>query len=655
VLNGNDPTFQPCTCRASRGAVGGQCELCGRTIAGVVQPIAATVDSSNPVAAGTPGSGRPTRWDEISLWVPQEVIDAGPAALVAGRYVRVGKRPIGMGAYGEVWKAYDKHLERWVALKIIRVLDDNARAAALAEAKTVGGLRHPHIAQLFDAGDIDAASCFLAMEFIDGDTLESRIGGPVIASVRLVRDAALAVHLAHTRGFVHRDLKPRNLMFERDRPDHVFVLDFGVARWMPNPRGASEQVPVGTFAYMAPEQASGDSVDARADIYGLGTTLYHLLASQIYPPLAVGDSWMTMARKVIEHAAPPVSILNHDVDDELDGIVEKALRKSPAERQVSAHELAVALTTWLDVRTRTVAEVRGADPNLIAGRYRIVRPFGQGGFGNVYVAHDTHTATEVILKRQHVRNPHMRALMFRGAQIQSRANHPYIVPVFDFGDDESGFPYAVMRWVRDARTLDQTQFPLVTGIRLLCDAAVAIHDIHELGYYRLDIKPGNALVTGRPPLIQLIDFDLAIHTSDPPDDTGSLAGTPAVMSPEQVGSGKPLDRRTDVFALGATLYFTVAGRYPLQPSAEGLRGIGDMLDGLLANKLTDLRDAVPSVDLALRDIVMQCLAFDPADRFQTMAATADALTAWLRAAELDRRGGGNDADSTSRTSARFVG
>jgi len=110
-----------------------------------------------------------------------------------------------------------------------------------------------------------------------------------------------------------------------------------------------------------------------------------------------------------------------------------------------------------------------------------------------------------------------------------------------------------------------------------------------------------------------------------------------------------------VFALGATLYFTVAGRYPLQPSAEGLRGIGDMLDGLLANKLTDLRDAVPSVDLALRDIVMQCLAFDPADRFQTMAATADALTAWLRAAELDRRGGGNDADSTSRTSARFVG
>jgi serine/threonine protein kinase len=628
-----------CTCRVPRGAPPGACQLCGRAISALapVSPHAATLDESHAEddadAIGMPRpDGPPLEWNEVTMVLSREVVEARPEAIITGRYVQIGRRPIGGGSFGEVWKAYDKRLERWVALKLVRVADDEARRAAIAEAKTLGRLRHPHIARLLDAGDVDDASCYLAMDFIDGDTLERRVGGPVIASVRLVRDAALAVHEAHLRGFVHRDLKPRNLMYERDRPDHVFVLDFGLARWISSPRGASVYAPVGTFAYMSPEQASGCEVDARADVYGLATTLYHLLAGRIYPPLEQGDSWMTMARKVLEHTGAPAGSLNRDVDAELDAILARALSKRPEARHATALAFADELARWIDARSRPPAEVRRADTGLVAGRYRVLRTLGQGGFGTVSLALDTHTSAEIVLKQQHHhRNPATRAMMTRSAHIQSRVHHPLIVPVFDFGEDEAGLAFLAMRWVRDAQTFDRVALPPRMKIRLLRDAAAAVHEIHELGYYRLDLKPSNALVTGRPPLIQLVDFDLALHADDPRndgEDSGAIIGTPVVMSPEQVGSGKPLDRRTDVFSLGATLYVTLAGRYPVQSPDNNLR---DILLGLLENRLVDLRAVAPAVDAGLARIVMRCLAYDPADRFPTMLELADALTEWLGA------------------------
>lgn len=624
-----------CTCRAPRGAPSETCQLCGRTIGALapVSPLAATLDESHVAAEADDGgsrrlrsSGSPLQWNEISMVVPQEVLSARPEAIVAERYVRIGTRPLGGGSYGEVWKAFDKRLERWVALKIVRVADDRARRAAIAEAKTLGRLRHAHIARLLDAGDVDDASCYLAMDFIDGDTLESRVGGPVIASVRLVRDAALAVHEAHLRGFVHRDLKPRNMMFERDRPDHVFVLDFGLARWISSPRGASVYAPVGTFAYMSPEQASGCEVDARSDVYGLATTLYHLLAGRFYPPLEPGDSWMTMARKVLEHTGAPASSLNPDVDVELDAILARALSKRPEARPATALAFADELARWIDARSRPAAELPRAGTGLVAGRYRVLRTLGYGGFGDISLALDTHTSAEVVLKQQHThRSPESRAMMARSAKIQSQVHHPFVVPVFDFGEDEGGLAFLAMRWVRDARTLDQVVLPPRELVRLVRDATAAVHEIHELGYYQLDLKPANALVTGHPPLIQLTDFDLALHADDARDD-GAIVGTPVVMSPEQVGSGKPLDRRTDVFSIGATLYFLLARRYPLQSAQNDFR---EIIEGLLGNQLVDLRAVAPAVDPGLRRIVMRCLAYDPADRYQTMLALADALTAWL--------------------------
>jgi serine/threonine-protein kinase len=204
-------------------------------------------------------------------------------------------------------------------------------------------------------------------------------------------------------------------------------------------------------------------------------------------------------------------------------------------------------------------------------------------------------------------------------------SHPFVVPVFDYGDDEAGVPFAVMRWVRDAVTLDRLDDSVPVKVRLVRDAALAVHEIHELGYFRLDLKPGNTLVTGKPPLLQLIDFDLALHADDARDDQ-SIAGTLVVMSPEQVGSRKPLDRRTDIFALGSTLYYALAKRYPVDSRDNDYR---DIVLALRENQLVDLRTAAPSVDPRLREIVMRCLAYDPADRYPTMLALADALTRWL--------------------------
>jgi serine/threonine-protein kinase len=385
---------------------------------------------------------------------------------------------------------------------------------------------------------------------------------------------------------------------------------------------------------MAPEQAGGYQVDERSDVYGLATTLYHLLTGRIYPPLEPGDDPWTMVRKVREHGGPRARTLNPDVDEELDAILARALSKRPEDRHPRALAFADELARWIDARSRPPAELQRADDGLVAGRYRLLRPLAHGGFGTVFLALDTHTSAEVVLKQQDVRNPRVRAMMARSALIQSRVHHPLIVPVFDFGD-EAGRAFLVMRWVRDARTLDQIELPVRDKVRLVRDAAAAIHDIHELGYYRLDLKPSNALVTGRPPMIQLVDFDLALHADDPDesghgdDDEGGalITGTMHFMSPEQFRGDKRLDRRTDVFSLGVTLYHVLSGSYPFPHSS-----FIEMIAGLLENRLVDLREVAPAVDAGLARIVMRCLAYDPADRFPTMLDLAGALTDWLGAA-----------------------
>ncbi len=274
--------------------------------------------------------------------VPADVERALPSAHF-GHFVRVAK--LGAGGMGEVWKAWDSRLNRWVALKFLKGTDDEEIARFLREAQLAGQLSHPHIAAIYDVGQ-DQGQHFIAMQFVEGQTLKTFPRGDRKQLARLIRDGARAVAFAHERGVVHRDLKPENLMVTPGREPHLYVMDFGLARAT---EGASDlsisgQI-VGTPGYMSPEQARGGRAGPRSDVWSLGATLYHLVADT--PPFR-GANVMETLRKVTDDDPKPPRAIEPRVDVDLETIVLKCLDKDPARRYASAGDLADDLDRWLN-------------------------------------------------------------------------------------------------------------------------------------------------------------------------------------------------------------------------------------------------------------------------------------------------------------------
>ncbi len=252
----------------------------------------------------------------------------------AGRFSLAEK--LGAGAMGEVWKARDEDLGRWVALKFLKGSDAEEVGRFRREAQLAARLNHPNIAAIYEVGEADGRP-FIAMQHVAGRTLSNFPLGDLRRAAELVRDAARAVHYAHEQGIVHRDLKPSNLMVEGDR---VFVMDFGLARQASVRSSLSATgLMVGTPSYMSPEQARADRVDARSDVWALGATLYEMLCGRV--PFDAPDLMGTLTRIVEDEPAPP------GAGADLDTIVLKCLEKSPARRYQSAAALADDLDRWL--------------------------------------------------------------------------------------------------------------------------------------------------------------------------------------------------------------------------------------------------------------------------------------------------------------------
>ncbi len=257
----------------------------------------------------------------------------------AGKFV-LGEL-LGAGAMGEVWRARDPELGRDVALKFLKGADEALLARFRREAQTVGRLDHPHIAALYEVGESEGRP-FIAMQLVEGRTLKDWPGRDPRELAALVRDAARGVAHAHSRGVVHRDLKPENLMAGAGPAGpHVYVMDFGLARAVEGESGlsAAGQI-VGTPSYLSPEQARGEPAGPGSDVYGLGATLYALLAGR--PPHR-GKTLLDTLRQVIEVEPEPL----RGVDRDLATIVSKCLEKDPDRRYESADALADDLERWL--------------------------------------------------------------------------------------------------------------------------------------------------------------------------------------------------------------------------------------------------------------------------------------------------------------------
>jgi serine/threonine-protein kinase len=264
---------------------------------------------------------------------------------------------LGRGGMGEVYKAWDENLHRYVAIKLIRPghasSDDLARFRR--EAMLAAALDHPNIAPVFDVGEQDAQP-YIVMKYIDGATLDKAHLADLRRLVSIMRDVARAVGCAHsqTPPVIHRDIKPQNVML--DRAGRAYVMDFGLAKSLsqgPSTLTASVAC-MGTPAYMAPEQARGrvKEVDARTDVYSLGASLYMLLAGKCPHP---AETPQEMLFRIGTEPPDPLRRVRPDVPAALEAIVTKAMAREKADRYANASEMADALEAYLEGRAPSKA------------------------------------------------------------------------------------------------------------------------------------------------------------------------------------------------------------------------------------------------------------------------------------------------------------
>jgi serine/threonine protein kinase/class 3 adenylate cyclase len=268
---------------------------------------------------------------------------------------RVGRftltRLLGRGASGVVCEGHDTSTGDKVAVKLLHTsrLDKKGRLRFAKEARILAELRHPAIARLLHADMDDEQTPFLAVEHVDGKSLGSILKDEgrldPARAVRLIADAARGVAAAHAAGIVHRDLKPDNLMVQSPRGDdeRVKVIDFGIARHVDESESLEmtrDGAVLGTPLYMAPEQAKGEDLDPRSDVYALGATLFHAICGR--PPHA-GSGAAEVLAQLLRDAAPAVADLRQDVPEAIAAVVDSALIKDRRQRFADARELLVAL------------------------------------------------------------------------------------------------------------------------------------------------------------------------------------------------------------------------------------------------------------------------------------------------------------------------
>jgi eukaryotic-like serine/threonine-protein kinase len=274
---------------------------------------------------------------------------------------------LGRGGMAEVYLAHDTRLGRTVAVKTLRAdlaRDPSFQARFRREAQSAASLNHPAIVAVYDTGEdyVDGVSIpYIVMEYVDGSTLRELLhSGRRLLPERILEmtiGILQALEYSHRAQIVHRDIKPANVMLTRT--GQVKVMDFGIARAMGDSGMTMTQTAavIGTAQYLSPEQAKGEQVDARSDLYSTGCLLYELLA--VRPPF-IGDSPVAVAYQHVREEPQPPSNFDPEITPEMDAIVLKALTKDPDYRYQSADEMRADIEACLDGRPVAATAAMGA-------------------------------------------------------------------------------------------------------------------------------------------------------------------------------------------------------------------------------------------------------------------------------------------------------
>jgi beta-lactam-binding protein with PASTA domain/tRNA A-37 threonylcarbamoyl transferase component Bud32 len=326
--------------------------------------------------------------------------------LLGGRYELDGV--VGRGGMAEVYRARDIRLDRIVAIKTLRAdlaRDQIFQARFRREAQSAASLNHPSIVAVYDTGEDMASGLpvpYIVMEYVDGRTVRDLLqdGHRLLPerSLEIIDGVLRALDYSHQAGIVHRDIKPGNVMVTRN--GDVKVMDFGIARAMSDAQATMTQTAqvIGTAQYLSPEQARGERVDSRSDLYSTGCLLYELLTGR--PPFT-GDSPVAIAYQHVRENPVPPSRVDPDVPPWADAIVLKAMAKSPADRYQTAADMradlqraasgmpvAAAPPTRFDMYPQT--QRMGSGPMMAGATSQIppVEDYGYAGRGYDYAGRD---------------------------------------------------------------------------------------------------------------------------------------------------------------------------------------------------------------------------------------------------------------------------
>lgn len=297
----------------------------------------------------------------------QETHSAGAAELAGALSKRYEiERELGRGGMGIVYLARDLALDRRVALKVLPsdlAARPDIRERFLREARTSAHLSHPNIVPVYHADEIDGHA-FFAMAFVEGESLGQRLlaRGPLppAEAVRYLKEVAWALAYAHARGVIHRDIKPENILIERES-NRALVSDFGIARDVRQSGLTDTGSVLGTVHYMSPEQAAGDFLDGRSDLYALGVVAYYIM-SGVFPFDAESPAAIIVAH--VTKDAPPLTSVAPSVPAQLAAVIDRALAKDPLDRYPAGEDFAEALDDAL-AASRSRSTTAGLSEDLI--------------------------------------------------------------------------------------------------------------------------------------------------------------------------------------------------------------------------------------------------------------------------------------------------
>ena len=588
-----------------------------------------------------------------------------PAPEIPGH--RIVER-IAYGGMGVVYKAHELDLDRTVALKMVRGsgwVDKEDLNRFEIEAKAVAGIEHPNIVRIYSFGRYQQLP-YYTMEFVDGGSLQGHLSGepmPPRRAAELLETCCRAMQVVHERNFIHRDLKPGNILLTKGGTPKI--SDFGLAKRLGNNLSVTVTGTImGTASYMAPEQARGEKhLTTAVDIYALGAVLYECLAGR--PPFRF-DSYEQTIRSVIEMEPQRLREIDPEIPAELEAICLKCLDKDPTRRYARASDIAEDLRRFLAGEAISIGSFDVIDQHARWARklgYEDLEVLGCMQWAFVYKAREVRINRQVILKlsTDPVGSP-AHARLLRQAEAMGDLLHPNLEQLHYYGE-QSGQPYLVQECVvgrslsavmRERTTeesekseVDNDPSREVAVVRLPPRGAFspvvpayvaewgrtlarALQFIHDRGVLHSAIHPGEIRLTSEG-VLKLGGFGAA-QKVDPKKGPGEARATwvrPNYQPPEHLSENwKELSRCSDVYSLGAVLYELLTGQTPFFGLA-----LPETREAVLKTMPVAPRNINPKIPHFLDWICQRCLSKNPEERFATAAELADALDRYLRGLE----------------------